>query len=280
MTIDRIRELLGAEAEDLLAHTCQGIPKDQLHLPGPDFVDRVWRDSDRRPRVLRNLAAPLGHGRLARHRLPLDPPGRPGHRALGAASFAPNPIYFDPENIVELAIEGGCNAVASTLGVLGVGRAPVRPPDPVHRQAQPQRAADLPDRVRPDHVRARCSRPSTWARWRSAPPSTSAPRTCPRRDRRRSPRPSPRPTSWAWRRSCGATCATPAFKKDGVDYHVAADLTGQANHLGVTIEADIIKQKLPDEQRRLHRADRLRQDARPLVYDDADVGDHPIDLCR
>ena len=119
------------------------IPADQLHLPGPDFVDRVWLDSDRTTGTLRNLQWLFDSGRLAGTGYVSHPAGRPGHRALRRAPASrPNPIYFDPENIVRLAIEGGCNAVASTVGVLGAVLAQVRPQAPVHRQAQPQRAAD------------------------------------------------------------------------------------------------------------------------------------------
>jgi class I fructose-bisphosphate aldolase len=118
-TFDRIRELLGDEADGLLSYTARGFSKDMLHLPGPDFVDRVLIDSDRRPPVLRNLQAIFGHGRLAGSGylsiLPVDQ----GIEHSAGASFATNPLYFDPQNIVKLAVEGGCNAVASTLGVLG-----------------------------------------------------------------------------------------------------------------------------------------------------------------
>jgi len=117
--IKKIQSLLGPEAEELLTHKCKGFKKEDLHLPGPDFIDRVWVGSDRPPGVLRSLAALFGHGRLAGTGylsiLPVDQ----GVEHSAAASFAPNPIYFDPENIVKLALEGGCNAVASTLGVLG-----------------------------------------------------------------------------------------------------------------------------------------------------------------
>ena len=118
-----IQDLLGAETEYLLGHVCKGIPREMLHLPGPDYVDRVVADSDRGPRVLRNLQALHDHGRLGGSGYMSILPVDQGVEHSGGASFAPNPIYFDPENIVRLAIEGGCNAVASTLGVLGaVGR--------------------------------------------------------------------------------------------------------------------------------------------------------------
>jgi hypothetical protein len=138
----------------LLEHQCRTIPREQLHLPGPDFIERVFMDTDRPPTVLRNLRAPVDHGRLAGTGylsiLPVDQ----GIEHSAGASFAPNPIYFDPENIVKLAIEGGCNAVASTLGVLGaVSRRYAT--HPVHRQAQPQRVPVVPEQLRPDPVRER-----------------------------------------------------------------------------------------------------------------------------
>ena len=137
-----IEQLLADEAESLLTHSCATIPRDMLHLPGPDYVDRVVAMKDRKPGVLRSLQALYGTGRLANtgylSLLPVDQ----GVEHSGGASFAPNPIYFDPESIVQLAIEGGCNGVASTLGVLGsVARKYAQ--DSVHRKNQPQRIADL-----------------------------------------------------------------------------------------------------------------------------------------
>ncbi|MCU1676533.1 MAG: class fructose-bisphosphate aldolase, partial [Frankiales bacterium] len=119
MTSTRLEELLGADAADLLEHECTTVAASDLHLPGPDFIDRVWVDSDRTPQVLRNLAALRDHGRLSGTGYVSILPVDQGIEHSAAASFAPNPIYFDPENIVKLAVEGGCNAVASTVGVLG-----------------------------------------------------------------------------------------------------------------------------------------------------------------
>ena len=155
LTTTRIEELLGSDADDLLAHRCETIAADQLHLPGPDFVDRVWLASDRTTGTLRNLQWLFDTGRLAGTGYVSILPVDQGIEHSAGASFAPNPIYFDPENIVRLAIEGGCNAVASTVGVLGAVVAQVRAQAPVHRQAQPQRAADLPEPVRPGRVRQR-----------------------------------------------------------------------------------------------------------------------------
>ena len=159
-----ITGLLGAEGAALLQHVCKGIPKESLHLPGPDFVDRVFAQTDRSPAVLRSLQQMFDHGRLAGTGylsiLPVDQ----GIEHSAGASFAPNPIYFDPENIVKLAIEGGCNAVASTLGVLGIVARKYAHKIPVHREDQPQRAADLSQQVRPDLVRPASGRRPTWAR--------------------------------------------------------------------------------------------------------------------
>ena len=167
--------------------------------------------------------------------------------------------------------------VASTFGVLGAVRAAVRAPDPVHRQAQPQRAAHLPEQVRPDHVRLASSRRSTWAPPASAPRSTSA-RTSRRRQIQEVTRGvRARPTSSACSRCCGATCATTRSRRTASTTTCAADLTGQANHLGVTIEADIIKQKLPENNGGFTRSTTARP--RPLVYDELTT-DHPIDLTR
>ena len=151
--IDRIESILGDEADGLLRHECNTIAKEQLHLPGPDFVDRVVKDSDRPVPVLRSLQSIFSNGRLGGTGYVSILPVDQGIEHSAGASFAKNPAYFDPANIVELAIDGGCNAVASTLGVLGAIATQVRAPDPVHRQAQPQRVPDVPERLRPDHVR-------------------------------------------------------------------------------------------------------------------------------
>ncbi len=145
--LDRIAELLGPKASELLEHTSQTISKDDLQLPGPDFIDRVWSVSDRSPKVLRSMQTLFDNGRLAGTGylsiLPVDQ----GIEHSAGASFAPNPQYFDPANIVKLAIEGGCNAVASTFGVLGVGGAKVRAQDPIHRKDQSQRAAYVAEQI-------------------------------------------------------------------------------------------------------------------------------------
>ena len=241
-----VAALLGDDADFLLGHTAKAIPAEDLHLPGPDFVDRVACATDRSPQVLRNLQALFDHGRLAGTGYVSILPVDQGVEHSGAASFAPNPAYFDPEGIVRSGRRGrlqrgGLHLRRARFGIPSLGA-----PHPVHREAQPQRAAEPPQQLRPGGCSARCSGPSSSARRAWEPPSTSARRESRRPDRRESARRSTRPTASACSACCGATCAVTGFKVDGVDYHGAADLTGQANHLGVTIEADIIKQKLPE----------------------------------
>ena len=264
-----IQSLLGDDAEALLTHESKGIPKDDLHLPGPDFVDRVFaRQRPAAPGAAQpavacsTTAASAAPATCRSCRSTRASSTRPRRRSRRTRSTSTR------TNIVELAIEGGCNAVATTFGVLGIVSRAVRPPHPVHRQDQPQRAADATRTSSTRSCSARSSRRTTWARPASAPPSTSAP-TSRRARSRRSARRSPRRTSSGMFTVLWCYLRNTAFKKDGVDYHVAADLTGQANHLGVTIEADIIKQKLPEnnggynafkgygktQQARLRRAD-------------------------
>ena len=171
-----IEALLGDEAETLLQHRSETFPASDLHLPGPDFIDRVMVHSDRNVQTLRNLQAMFSHGRLGGTGYVSILPVDQGIEHSAGASFAPNPQYFDPEKIVKLAIEGGCNAVASTFGVLGMVARRMRDEDPVHRQAQPQRAADLPEQVRPDHVRERGPRVGDGRHGRLARRSTSVAR--------------------------------------------------------------------------------------------------------
>jgi class I fructose-bisphosphate aldolase len=238
-----ISSLLGDEAEYLLSHKSKGITKDHLNLPGPDFVDRVVAQSDRSPQVLRNLQSLFGHGRLAGTGYVSILPVDQGIEHSAAASFAPNPAYFDPANIVELAIEGGCNAVASTFGVLGAvsRRYAHRIPFIVKlnhnelltypnefdqvmfggvEQAYDLGAAGVGATIyfgSDEATRQLQEVAEAFARAHELGMFT---------------------VLWCYLRNS-------AFKKDGVDYHVSADLTGQANHLGVTLEADIIKQRRP-----------------------------------
>lgn len=241
--IEKIRQLLGNDAS-LLEYRCQGIPKESLHLPGPDFVDRVVAASDRSPAVLRNLNWLSHTGRLARTGylsiLPVDQ----GVEHSGAASFAPNPMYFDPENIVRLAYEGGCNAVASTLGVLGA----------VARRW----AHKIPFIVKLNHNEL-LTYPSIYDQTLFAAVEQAfdlgavgvgatiyfgAPES--RRQIQEVSEAFARAHELGMFTVLWCYLRNSAFKKEGVDYHAAADLTGQANHLGVTLEADIVKQKQPE----------------------------------
>ena len=270
-----IASLLGDRAESLLGHVCRTIPKENLHLPGPDFVDRVLRDGDRKPAVLRNLAALFGHGRLAgtgyMSLLPVDQ----GIEHSAGASFAPNPAYFDPANIVKLAIEGGCNGVASTLGVLGsVAR---------------RYAHRIPFIVKLNHNEF-LSYPNTYDQsmfagveqaFEMGAAAVGATVYYGSPESRRQIW----EVSQAFARAHELGLATVlwcylrngAFKKDGVDYHVSADLTGQANHLGVTIEADIIKQKMAENNGGFNAIKFGK--THPKVYSEL-TSDHPVDLVR
>jgi class I fructose-bisphosphate aldolase len=272
--IDSIRELLGDKAS-LLDYQCSGIAKDQLHLPGPDFVDRVVAPSDRSPRVMRNLQWLFGTGRAAGTGyisiLPVDQ----GIEHSGAASFAPNPIYFDPENIVRLAIEGGCNAVASTLGVLG--------------SVSRTYAHKIPFIVKINHnemltypsISDQTLFASVEQAWNLGAVGIGATIYYGSEDCRRQIM----EISEAFQHAHELGLFTvlwcylrnPAFKHEGTDYHSSADLTGQANHLGVTIEADIVKQKQPTNNGG-YNALKFGK-THKLVYDTL-VPDHPIEWTR
>jgi class I fructose-bisphosphate aldolase len=270
-----IAAILGDQAAHLLEHQCRTVTKDQLHLPGPDFIDRVWAASDRSPTTLRNMQALYGHGRLGGTGylsiLPVDQ----GIEHSGGASFAPNPIYFDPENIVKLAIEGGCNAVASTLGVLGA----------VSRRY----AHKIPFIVKINHNEL-LTYPNTFDQIMFSSVdqafdlgavavgatiyfgSEESQRQIQevRAAFQRAHELGLVTILWCYLRNTG-------FKKDGVDYHAAADITGQANHMGATIEADIIKQKLPENNGGYTAINFGKTHKK--VYEDLS-SDHPIDLCR
>ena len=271
-----IQSLLGDEAESLLTHESKGVPKDDLTQPGPDFVERVFSATDRSPQVLRNLQSLLDHGRLGGTGYTSILPVDQGIEHSAAASFAPNPKYFDPANIVELAIEGGCNAVASTFGVLAACPAGYAHRIPFIVKVEPQRAADLPEQVRPDHVRLRVAglRPGRRRRRRTIYfGSDEATRQL-------------HEVSEAFAEAHQLGMVTvlwcyprnSAFKQGDTDYHTSADLTGQANHLGVTIEADIIKQKLPENNGGYNELQGYGKTSK-LVYDNLTT-DHPIDLAR
>jgi class I fructose-bisphosphate aldolase len=273
--IGRIKEILGAEAEGLLSHQCKTISKDTLHLPGPDFIDRIFVGSDRPARVLVTLQQLLGSGRLANTGYVSILPVDQGIEHSAGASFAPNPMYFDPENIVKLAIEGGCNAVASTLGVLGsVAR---------------KYAHKIPFLLKFNHNEF-LSYPNSYDQILFANIKQAFDMGCTGVGAtiyfgsEESKRQLQEITGmfnqahdlgmytvlWCYLRNA-------AFKTKEKDYHVSADLTGQANHLGVTIEADIIKQKLPENNGGFKALNFGKTHEK--VYSQLTT-DHPIDLTR
>lgn len=270
-----IEKMLGSDAEALLGYKCSTIPASSLHLPGPDFVDRIWSASDRPIPVLRSLETMFNHGRLKGTGylsiLPVDQ----GIEHTAGASFAPNPIYFDPENIVKLAIEGGCNAVASTYGVLGA----------VARKY----AHKIPFLVKINHNEL-MSYPNSFDQvmfgtvkeaWNMGAVAVGATIYFGSEQSRRqiveiaeafelAHQLGMATVLWCYARN-------DAFKKDGKDFHVAADLTGQANHLGVTIQADIIKQKQPENNGGFTTIGFAKSHKK--MYGEL-CTDHPIDLCR
>ena len=277
--IKQIEEILGDEAESLLTYQSRTIPKERLHLPGPDFIDRVATSTDRSPVVLRNLSTMFNHGRLAGTGylsiLPVDQ----GIEHSGGASFAPNIEYFDPENIVRLAIEGGCNAVASTFGVLGA----------VSRNY----AHKIPFILKINHNEF-LSYPNSYDQIMFASIDQAFDQGCvgvgatiyfgSEESKRQIQEVG---QAFAHAHELGLFTVlwcylrNNAFKTKDVDYHAAADLTGQANHLGVTIEADIIKQKMPTNNGGYNALAKEQPYGKTskLVYSELTT-DHPIDLTR
>jgi len=273
--IRKIQSLLGSEADDLLNHQCQGFPKESLHLPGPDFIDRVWVMSDRPVGVLRSLATMFTHGRLAGTGYLAILPVDQGIEHSAAASFAPNPIYFDPENIVKLAMEGGCSAVASTLGVLGAVARKYAHKIPFIVKINHNELLTYPE-LHDQTMFARVEQ----AFWMGAV-AVGATIYFGSPDCRRQIQ----EVSQAFEKAHELGLATilwcylrnPAFKTADKDFHTAADLTGQANHLGVTIQADIIKQKQPTLNGGYPALKFGKTD--PRIYSEL-AGDHPIDMTR
>lgn len=275
MDYQQLQTLLGAHAEKLLRHQCKTIPKEKLHLPGPDWVDRIFFPSDRNIRVLRSLQTLFGHGRLANSGylsiLPIDQ----GAEHSAGASFALNPDYFDPENLVRLAIEGGCNAIASTLGVLGsIAR---------------KYAHKIPFLLKLNHNEL-LSYPNSYDQTLFATVRQAYDMGCvavgatiyfgSSESRRQIQEIGP---AFAHAHELGLACVlwcyirNAAFKTAEKDYHEAADLTGQANHLGATLGADIVKQKLPTCNGGF-KALKFGKTS-DKVYTSL-ATDHPIDLCR
>jgi class I fructose-bisphosphate aldolase len=243
-TIDRIEELLGDDARELLDHTSQTIPKDQLYLPGPDFVDRVMSQSDRSPSVLRSIQSLIGHGRLAGTGYVSILPVDQGVEHSGGASFAPNPQYFDPENIVKLAMEGGCNGVASTYGVLGSIARKYAHKIPFIVKINHNELLTLPnqfDQIMFGNIKEAQNMGAIAVGATIYFGSEQSTRQI-----------TEVAEAFAYAHELGMACIlwcylrNSKFKTPEGDMHAAADLTGQANHLGVTIQADIVKQKLPE----------------------------------
>jgi class I fructose-bisphosphate aldolase len=272
--LNRIEAVLGEDA-GLLQHQCRTIPRDMLHLPGPDFVDRVLANSDRRPRVLGSLQRLLETGRLAGTGYVSILPVDQGIEHSAGASFAPNPAYFDPENIVTLAIEGGCNAVASTLGVLGSVARRYAHKIPFIMKFNHNEFLSYPnsfDQIRFASVKQAFDMGAMGVGATIYFGSEESKRQVQEVTEmfQQAHELGMFTVLWCYMRNS-------AFKTKDADYHLAADLTGQANHLGVTIEADIIKQKLPENNGgynalsfgKTHKA----------VYSQLTT-DHPIDLTR
>jgi class I fructose-bisphosphate aldolase len=275
MALDRVVSMLGSDAENLLSHECKTISKDMLHLPGNDFVDRVFANSNRNPQVLRNLQALFNAGRLGGTGylsiLPVDQ----GIEHTAGASFAPNPIYFDPENIIKLAIEGGCNAVATTYGNLAMMSRKYAHKIPFVVKINHNELMTYPNKF--DQIMFG----SIEEAWNLGAAAVGATIYFGSEESSRQII----EVAQAFERAHELGMATilwcytrnNAFKKDGVDYHVAADLTAQANHLGVTIQADIIKQKLPENNGGFTAVNFAKSHKK--MYSDLS-SDNPIDLTR
>ncbi|QLH37495.1 MAG: class I fructose-bisphosphate aldolase [Parachlamydiaceae bacterium] len=278
--LQNIEKFLGAEAESLLKHECK-VPKSSLHLPGPNWLSSIHMNSDRPVRVLSSLESLLKHGRLGGTGylsiLPVDQ----GIEHSAGASFAPNPAYFDPENIIKLAIEGGCNAVASTIGVLGIMARKYAHRIPFIVKINHNELLSYPnhyDQILFGNVK------QAWDMGAVAIGATIY-FGSPESDRQI------QEISEAFSQAHELGMATilwcylrnPAFKVEGVDYHESADLTGQANHLGATIEADIVKQKLPINNGGYKALNKDKKGSYGKYTESMYTNlssDHPIDLCR
>lgn len=275
MALSKIKELLGSQADSLLNHTCKTITKEQIHHPGPDFVDRMFAPTNRNPQVLRSLQTIYGHGRLANTGYVSILPVDQGIEHSAGASFAPNPIYFDGENIVKLAIDGGCNAVATTYGVLASVSRKYAHKIPFIVKINHNEFLSYPNKF--DQIMFG----SVAEAWNLGAVAVGATIYFGSDESARQIV----EVAQAFEEAHQLGMATilwcylrnPGFKKDGVDYHAAADLTAQANHFGVTIQADIIKQKLPTNNGGYTAVNFGKTN--PKVYSELTT-DHPIDLCR
>jgi class I fructose-bisphosphate aldolase len=270
-----IAKILGDEADDLLGHSCKGIPKEDLHVPGPDFIDRVFVESDRPVPVLRNLGLLYRHGRLGGTGYLSIFPVDQGIEHSGAASFSKNPAYFDPKALVELAIEAGCSAIATTFGVLGSVARRYCHKIPFIVKINHNELLTYPtkyDQVMFGSVRQAADLGAVGVGATIYFGSDNADRQIVEVSHafEEAHRLGMFTVLWCYLRNS-------AFKTDTADYHLAADLTGQANHLGVTIEADIVKQKQPELNGGFTALKFGKTD--PLVYDEL-AGTHPIDMTR
>lgn len=275
MASQKIQEILADQAEYYLNHTSATIDKSMLHVPGPDAIDNVWSASNRNLQTIRSIAALHNHGRLAGTGYVSILPVDQGIEHSAGASFAPNPIYFDPENIVKLAIEGGCNAVASTYGVLGAVARKYAHKIPFIVKVNHNEFISYPNRF--DQIMFGTIRDA----WNMGATAIGATIYFGSEESSRQIVEIAKAFEYAHELGMATVLwcylRNPGFKKDGVDYHTAADLTAQANHLGVTLQADIIKQKLPTNNGGYTAINFGK--THKNVYEKLTT-DHPIDLCR
>lgn len=275
MSLNKIVEILGNDADSLLKHECKTVDKNTLTLPGGDFVDRVFRDTNRSNQVLRSINSIYNHGRLAGTGYVSILPVDQGIEHSAGASFAPNPAFFDPENIVKLAVEGGCNAVASTFGVLAACSRKYAHKIPFIVKINHNEFLTYPNKF--DQIMFG----SVDEAWNMGAVAVGATIYFGSEESarqivevaaafERAHELGMATILWCYLRNSG-------FKKDGIDYHTATDLTAQANHLGVTIQADIIKQKLPTNNGGYNALNYGKTHKK--VYSDLTT-DHPIDLTR
>jgi class I fructose-bisphosphate aldolase len=275
MTYDKIVEILGDNADMLLQHKCNTVSKDELHLPGPDYIDRVMYHTNRSPRVLTNLQRLFDHGRLGGTGylsiLPVDQ----GIEHTAGSSFAPNPIYFDPENIIKLAIEGGANGVASTFGVLATTARKYAHKIPYIVKINHNELLTYPNKY--DQIMFgsvdeayNMGAAAIGATIYFGSPESNRQIIEVAEAFERAHELGMATILWCYLRNSG-------FKKEGTDYHLASDLTSQANHLGVTIQADIIKQKMPKTNGGFRDINFAK--THDKVYSEL-TSDHPIDLTR
>ena len=272
---NKIHELLGDKASYYLDHTCNTISKSDIHTPSPAHLDNIWTQSNRNIQTIRSLNTIMDHGRLGGSGYVSILPVDQGIEHSAGASFAPNPIYFDPENIVKLAIEGGCNAVASTYGVLGAVARKYAHKIPFIVKVNHNEFISYPNKF--DQIMFGTIKDA----WNMGAVAVGATIYFGSDESSRQIVEVAKAFEYAHELGMATVLwcylRNGAFKKDGVDYHTAADLTGQANHLGVTIQADIIKQKLPTNNGG-YNAINFGKTSK-LVYDKLTT-DHPIDLTR